>query len=251
MTTSDESFLARWSRLKRQPAEPDIATSAAGERNPDEALSATRNGEVSADHESMPSVARPSANVSGPEKHPPVDFENFDFESLDFSSDYRPFMRDGVPQEARNKALRQLWASDPVFSTLDGLDDCCGDYTDAAVVPKTAVATAYKIGQGFLSDSEVREWEALGRPRETELAAKDDADTDADVSSDAGDNDNAEQHEETARTADPSADATAADAIDAAGCSSAACAAVVKKEELEALESYERPARTGKTADDA
>ena len=58
-----------------------------------------------------------------------------------------------------------LWASDPVLSMPDELNDYMGDYTDAAVAaPGRLLTTAYKVGRGFLDDSEVAAWERLGRP---------------------------------------------------------------------------------------
>lgn len=249
--SSDESFLARWSRLKRQPDEP-APSDPVQQRGSGDALSAERECDATTGRDTSSAAKDRSEEISKGDEHPAPDFTNFDFDSLDFSSDYRQFMRDGVPQDARNKALRQLWASNPVFSTPDGLDDCCGDFTDAAMVPKTAVVTAYRVGRGFLSDSEVGEWEALGRPREAEVARVEGADGDASDASDAS-NDTGERD-----VAEAQADATPADAAsvgatdaggadDAAGCPGAACAAVVKREEQDALEDYERAGQAGKS----
>jgi putative acetyltransferase len=76
-----------------------------------------------------------------------------------------------VPESIKQKALRKLWVSDPVFTTPDPFQDYLGDYTDAAVaVPAGTLKTAYRVGKGFLSDEEVAEWEALGKPAEKKVA---------------------------------------------------------------------------------
>jgi hypothetical protein len=62
-------------------------------------------------------------------------------------------LRSEVPLDVRRRALRRLWASDPIFSAPDGLQDYAGDYTDKALaLPSALLATAYKIGRGFASD---------------------------------------------------------------------------------------------------
>ena len=54
-------------------------------------------------------------------------------------------MKEGVPTELRNRALRKLWRVNPVFGHLDGLNDYDGDFTDAATVVK-GLKTLYKVG---------------------------------------------------------------------------------------------------------
>ncbi|MEW5961932.1 MAG: DUF3306 domain-containing protein [Pseudomonadota bacterium] len=153
-----ESFVGRWARLKRQ-ARTGEAEPAAGED--------LREGTIAGDGaESGVAALRPPAD-DAPECPRPLtreDFADIDFDALDFNSDYRRFMAAGVPDDVRNEALRKLWASDPVLTMHDGLDDYCGDYTDAATVPAGIVKTAYRVGKGFLSDAELAEWDRLGKP---------------------------------------------------------------------------------------
>src|SRR5690606_19005030 len=61
------------------------------------------------------------------------------------------FLRAGVPARLRNRALKRLWLTDPVFANLDGLNDYEEDFTDAATVVKD-MKTAYRVGRGFLPD---------------------------------------------------------------------------------------------------
>ena len=109
----------------------------------------------------------PRRRGSGPHSDVPseADFANVDFDALDISSDYTRFMQPGVPDAIRQKALRKLWASDPVLAMPDLLNDYMGDYTDAALaVSPDLLRTAYRVGRGFLDDSEVAAREELGRP---------------------------------------------------------------------------------------
>lgn len=153
-----ESFVGRWARLKRQ-ARTGEAEPAAGEDLREDAIA----GDGA---ESGVAALRPPANDAPVRPRPLTreDFADVDFDALDFNSDYRRFMAAGVPDDVRNEALRKLWASDPVLTMHDGLDDYCGDYTDAATVPAGIVKTAYRVGKGFLSDAEVAEWDRLGKP---------------------------------------------------------------------------------------
>lgn len=174
MTRDDESSFARWSRrkaeaskgavLKAEPAAPEAVARDAGRTASIDAV----DGRTT-----VPDAAADSV----------PNFSSFDFDALDARSDYTQFMGKSVPDDVRNKALRKLWSSDPALSLHDGLDDCCGDYTDARWAVGE-ISTIYRIGKGLLSDEEIAAWERLGRPLEqvSEAAASDDAE--AEVASD-------------------------------------------------------------------
>ena len=265
--SSDESFLARWSRLKRKPD----ATGANEVRVDQQSLPAHDGSQAQPmQSEPMPSPAAgpsgasqrcsqgeeaESADESAPaDGNPQIelrDFSEFDFEKLDFNSDYTQFMKDGVPEEARTRALRQLWISNPVLANMDGLDDYCEDYTDAAMVPAGGVRTAYRIGKGFLSDADVAEWEALGRPDDPEVVAvgsvADRAEQSEGATSPSGEV-GAEEMGAAGKQATGLGQATARDdgspadagaLIDSAGGAGAACAALLKQEEQAALDAYD------------
>ena len=89
------------------------------------------------------------------------DFADIDFDALDEHSDYTRFMAKNVPEAIRRRALRKLWGSSELFAQMDGLNDYDQDFTDGIEAVKN-IATDYKVGQGFLSDEEVAEWEDLG-----------------------------------------------------------------------------------------
>lgn len=171
MAERDESFLSRWSRLKQEAVK--------GAKKP--GTEAARTEHAALDQTvTTPAVGAATQPVPGDDgksvptpDQPAIDFENLDFDKLDGNSDYRPFMSANVPDEIRNKALNKLWLSDPVLSGPDQLSDYMEDFTDAArAVPPGLLKTAYKVGQGFLSDEEAAEWDRLGRkePAQTKPA---------------------------------------------------------------------------------
>jgi hypothetical protein len=114
-------FLARWSRLKQ--AERDKALS----RDP-----------------APPDPA--AVDSAEPPADPPEDLPAL--ESLTKDSDFRAFMRPGVPEELRNQALRKLWGSDPVYANLDGLLEYGEDFA-APFRMAGVVATVYRVLEGM------------------------------------------------------------------------------------------------------
>jgi hypothetical protein len=114
-------FLARWSRLKQ--AERDKAS------------------------RQDPAPPDPAAVDSAePPADPPEDLPAL--ESLTKDSDFRAFMRPGVPEELRNQALRKLWGSDPVYANLDGLLEYGEDFA-APFRMAGVVATVYRVLEGM------------------------------------------------------------------------------------------------------
>jgi hypothetical protein len=114
-------FLARWSRLKR--AERDKAL----RRDP-----------------------APPAVTTADAPEPPADpLEDLPaLETLTKDSDFRAFMRPGVPEELRNQALRKLWGSDPVYANLDGLLEYGEDFAEPFRMAGV-VATVYRVLEGM------------------------------------------------------------------------------------------------------
>ena len=113
---SDEEFLARWSRLKRetraghgalQPAEPRQA----------------------------PSPAPPSNTVEEPEA-PEVDLSSLPpIDSIDAGTDITAFLRKGIPQELSHAALRRAWTADPSIRDFIGLAENAWDFNDPNAMP--------------------------------------------------------------------------------------------------------------------
>ncbi len=74
-----------------------------------------------------------------------------DPDTLSEGDDFAAFLKAGVPDALRRRALRRLWLSNPALANIDGLVDYGEDFTDAAMVPEV-LATAYKVGKGLLRD---------------------------------------------------------------------------------------------------
>lgn len=146
-------FLARWSRLKRKAqAEPREAAVRSGTARP---------RVVEAEPQAAPPAAASAAKPV--EELPPI-------ETLGKDSDYTPFMRADVPDALRNKALRKLWQSDPVFANLDGLVDYAEDF-GAAFAVGGAVATVYRVLQGMPDPADEKRPEPAVEPAAEPAAA--------------------------------------------------------------------------------
>lgn len=93
-----------------------------------------------------------------PNEPPPVDLPTP--ETLDKDSDFSAFLKDGVPEALRRRALRVLWRSDPVLANLDGLNDYDEDYRSIGTVVE-AVRTAYAAGRGYLDREKPEQADAV------------------------------------------------------------------------------------------
>jgi putative acetyltransferase len=159
MTQNDEPFLSRWSRRKgdarTEKANPVPGTDEVPPSGIDALEAGQKPGPVMHDGEAPDT----------PHALTEADFADVDFDTLSYDSEYGRFMQAGVPEGIRQKALRKLWESDPIFTQVDPFQDYAGDYTDKAVaVPGVAIKTAYQYGRGFLSDEDVAAWDKLGKP---------------------------------------------------------------------------------------
>ncbi len=110
---TDEDFLARWSRRKREvakaEAEPRVEPKpAVSEPKPD----AVQKVEGEFDIASLPPI-----------------------ESINALTDVTAFLRDGVPAELTRAALRRVWTSDPAIRDFIGLAENAWDFTDPDAMP--------------------------------------------------------------------------------------------------------------------
>ena len=174
MSERDNDFLSRWSRrkveardgdLQKKQPEPQHKPGRMRTEPPkpkDAAPLGEAGGEVPVERAALPEQGEPQATTgeaasdgADPSEAPrvPSDWENFDFESLHYGSDYTQFMKKGVPEAVRRRALRMLWQSNPVLANIDGLNDYDEDFTDAAMVVK-AFSSSYKVGSGYLTEEE-------------------------------------------------------------------------------------------------
>ena len=70
-------------------------------------------------------------------------------EGLDKDSDFTPFLADNIPDFIRNRALKILWRSDPLFGFQDGLDDYAENFRVIDKLIDAATQSSYKPGQGY------------------------------------------------------------------------------------------------------
>lgn len=123
---SSEGPLARWSRRKRAAKTEEAAPLATDDSAPVEAPEVDDSAYLEAHGLTAP-------------------------EDMEEGADFTAFMKTGVPDALRRRALRRLWQVNPTLANLDGLLEYGEDYTDAAMVPQI-VATAYQVGRGFLRE---------------------------------------------------------------------------------------------------
>ena len=139
-----DDFLSRWSRRKTSAKK---SQSLVDEEH---------------DHGSPTSVARVRTDASVPQRSDKQDAsegpnpealaaqhpEHHDVETLGEGSDYKAFMKDGIPGELQSAALRKLWRTNPAYRVLDGLNDYDDDFR-ALHALAGAVKTVYQVGKGM------------------------------------------------------------------------------------------------------
>lgn len=131
MADEQDSFVSRWSRRKRERHRGDVPE---GDNPP----------ETSESREPAPGEAVDPDRIV--ESLP-------DIETLDEDSDFTVFLKDGVPEQLRRRAMRKLWRLNPVFANLDGLNDYDEDFTIAAPLAE-GLKTLYQVGKGMVAREE-------------------------------------------------------------------------------------------------
>ena len=148
-TKKTDSPLSRWSQRKIQvregevPPEPEVETPS---------VEAQKNLKTD-EQEPLSETDEQQGSIAEEEEIDPEKFKNFDYDSLDYSSDYKQFMAKGVPQMVQRRALRALWNSDPILANLDGLNDYDEDFTDASIIGK-GIESAWNVGKGYMTDED-------------------------------------------------------------------------------------------------
>jgi Protein of unknown function (DUF3306) len=122
--SASESFVVRWSRLKRETAEEKPAEAAReGEQPP-------RPGADTAAQ-----TGKPVADL-GKAPEPEFDVSSLpSIESIAAGTDIRAFLQAGVPAELTRAALRRAWAADPAIRDFIGLAENQWDFTDPSAIP--------------------------------------------------------------------------------------------------------------------
>ena len=109
---SDEEFLARWSRRKREAKEVVEASPPTEPPTP-----------------APPGAAETPADAK-------VDLSNLPpIESITGGTDITAFLRKGIPPELSRAALRRAWAADPAIRDFVGLAENAWDFNDPNAMP--------------------------------------------------------------------------------------------------------------------
>ncbi len=148
-----DNFFSRWSRRKQgldQAAEPVLA-----QDSPPRSNAVTDAMEASAKVVGQQPPIAADAKPVGQEasghavacEQPPVPTLE-DVPGLTPASDFQAFMRDGVPGEVRNAAMKKLF-TDPHFNVMDGLDIYIGDYNTPDPLPEGMLEKM--VGAEFLN----------------------------------------------------------------------------------------------------
>jgi len=112
-----ESFLARWTRLKREAEEAARAPAAQEPAQPAEGT-----------------PAEPASTVEGFE--PSVDLSALPpLDEITATTDIRAFLTPGVPGELTRAALRRAWLADPAIRDFVGIAENQWDFNDPHGIP--------------------------------------------------------------------------------------------------------------------
>jgi hypothetical protein len=109
---SEEDFLKRWSRRKREVAKEDAAARAPAPEVASQTPDSPGKAETQFDPASLPSI-----------------------ESITALSDVTAFLQAGVPAELTRAALRHVWTADPSIRDFVGLAENAWDFTDPNAMP--------------------------------------------------------------------------------------------------------------------
>jgi hypothetical protein len=122
-----EGRLSRWSRLKTQ----------------------ARAGQDVSELAEAPADGAVPATIEDESEENDFVLEDLpDIETLNKDSDFTPFLNVNVPDQLRRLALKKLWASDPAFASLDGLNDYDEDYSALGMIAEK-VSSVFKLGEGM------------------------------------------------------------------------------------------------------
>jgi hypothetical protein len=173
MAESEEkagNFLGRWSQRKVQARQAAVPADAPSElAKPAAELGQTPVGQpLAATEEGLPSAA--------PTKPAPPTME--DVAKLTGDSDYSAFAARHVESKVRNAAMRKLFAGDPHFNVMDGLDVYIDDYSVGVPIPKSMMRQMVQARSLGLLDDELVDQDKPPFPESpTTLAANDNKST--------------------------------------------------------------------------
>jgi Protein of unknown function (DUF3306) len=156
---ADDSFLSRWSRRKAAVQE--------GKAVPAQPPSAIQV--VPARPETTPVRAEPVQPVPAADTPPPPTLD--DVAALTKDSDFSRFVARDTDPTVRNAAMKKLFASDPHFNTMDGLDVYIDDYNKFEPIPRNLMRQLVNARAMGLLDDELPEQPAAHNPAPAATAA--------------------------------------------------------------------------------
>ncbi|MDF1606838.1 DUF3306 domain-containing protein [Hoeflea sp. YIM 152468] len=167
MGEDKDGFLARWSRRKQaQQSNPDD--------DPDDDASVVEPDALDQEqHEAERAEAEANRLAA----------EAVELDEVEYGFDFSIFLKRGVPDLLRKKALRKFFNSSPVLANLDGLNDYDEDYNNPL---HKVYKSTWDVARGFLTESEKILQQTTGRlTRDEPLAEVASADMPEDDTGDA------------------------------------------------------------------
>ena len=118
---SDEHFMARWSRRKREAVADRPASDKPGDAVTKTEVAAREDLPAPASDASEKAATQSAPAAFDPASLPPL-------ESITKATDVRGFMAPGVPAALRREALRRAWSTDPAIRDFVGLQEYDWDF---------------------------------------------------------------------------------------------------------------------------
>jgi hypothetical protein len=128
--SGDDTFIARWSRLKQQAAEERKKSRTGTEAESRQTLRADDERAEEAEARSGHAPVKPV------EAEPPFDVTSLpSIESIVADTDIRAFLQKGVPPALTRAALRRAWTADPAIRDFIEMAENQWDFTDPTSIP--------------------------------------------------------------------------------------------------------------------
>jgi hypothetical protein len=143
----DDGFVSRWSRRKTQVKQGVPVAPEAPVESPAAVPSAS--GARAEPAEAAASAAEPRQATPAPTLD--------DVAALTKDSDFKRFVAPDVDPGVKNAAMKKLFASDPHFNLMDGLDVYIDDYNKFEPVPESIMRQLFNARTLGLLDDELEE----------------------------------------------------------------------------------------------
>ena len=105
----DDNFLLRWSRRKRAAEQDPSVAEEASKADADAAAKQPPQTDFAAAADPAPPT--PSDDAESEDEAVPPELADIDIETLDYDADYTKFLKDGVPEALKRRALAALVAN--------------------------------------------------------------------------------------------------------------------------------------------